>query len=68
MRTGDRPVAQPIGLAVRAGIHTGECETADGKAAGIAVVAGSGLIFDAVGGHELKGIPGTWQLYTIADR
>jgi hypothetical protein len=32
------------------------------------LVAGSGLIFDAVGGYELKGIPGTWQLYTIADR
>ena len=28
---------QLIGLAVRAGIHAGECETADGKAAGIAV-------------------------------
>jgi class 3 adenylate cyclase len=32
------------------------------------LVAGSGLIFDAAGGHELKGIPGTWQLYTAADR
>lgn len=32
------------------------------------LVAGSGLIFDAAGGHELKGIPGTWQLYTVADR
>lgn len=83
---------QPIGLEVRAGIHTGECETADGKAAGIAVVvaarvmaraaggqilvtrtvkdlvAGSGLIFGAAGEHQLKGIPGTWQLYTVADR
>jgi len=83
---------QSIGLAARAGIHTGECETADGKAAGIAVVvaarvmaraaggqilvtstvkdlvAGSGLIFAAAGAHELKGVPGTWQLYTVADR
>ena len=32
------------------------------------LVAGSGLIFDAVGGHELKGIPGTWQLYAVVDR
>jgi class 3 adenylate cyclase len=83
---------QPIGLAVRSGIHTGECEKADGEAAGIAVVvaarvmaravggqilvtstvkdlvAGSGLVFAAAGAHELKGIPGTWQLYTVADR
>ena len=83
---------QPIGLAVRAGIHTGECETADGKAAGIAVVvaarvmaraaggqilitstvkdlvAGSGLTLEAAGEHELKGVPGTWQLYTVVDR
>jgi class 3 adenylate cyclase len=82
---------QPLGLAVRAGIHTGECETADGKAAGIAVViaarvmaqatggqilvtstvkdlvAGSGLTFAAAGAHELKGVPGMWQLYAVAN-
>jgi class 3 adenylate cyclase len=29
---------RPLGLEVRAGIHPGECEIADGKAAGIAVV------------------------------
>jgi class 3 adenylate cyclase len=82
---------QPLGLTVRAGIHTGECETADGKATGIAVVvaarvmaqaagrqilvtstvkdlvAGSGLIFATAGARELKGLPGMWQLYTVAD-
>jgi class 3 adenylate cyclase len=30
-----------LGLDVRAGVHTGECEVADGKVAGIAVVVGS---------------------------
>jgi hypothetical protein len=30
---------------------------------GIALVAGSGLEFADAGGHELRGIPGTWQLY-----
>jgi class 3 adenylate cyclase len=32
---------QPLGLKVRAGIHTGECETIDGKAGGLAVVIGA---------------------------
>jgi class 3 adenylate cyclase len=82
---------RPIGLAVRAGIHTGECEIADGKAAGISVVvaarvmahaaasqilvtntvkdlvAGSGLIFTTAGDHQLKGVPGTWQLYAVME-
>ena len=78
-----------LGLTIRAGIHTGECEIADGKVAGIAVnigarvaaqasgdevlvsqtvrdlVAGSGIVFDDRGDHELKGIPGRWQLYAV---
>ena len=78
-----------LGLEVRAGLHTGECELVDGKVAGIAVhtgarvashaqpgevlvsgtvkdlVAGSGLAFDDRGSHELKGIPGKWQLYAV---
>ncbi len=78
-----------IGLEVRAGLHTGECEFIDGKVAGIAVhtgarvasealpgevlvsstvedlVAGSGIQFDERGTHQLKGIPGKWQLYAV---
>ena len=78
-----------LGLEVRAGLNTGECELVDGKVAGIAVhtgarvashaqrgevlvsstvkdlVAGSGLAFDDRGSHELKGIPGKWQLYSV---
>jgi class 3 adenylate cyclase len=78
-----------LGLEVRAGLHTGECELVDGKIAGIAVhtgarvaakanpgevlvsstvkdlVAGSGLAFEDRGAHELKGIPGDWQLYSV---
>jgi class 3 adenylate cyclase len=79
-----------LGLEVRVGLHTGECEVVDGKVAGIAVhtgarvaanarpgevlvsstvrdlVAGSGLTFEDRGSHELKGIPGRWQLYAVA--
>jgi class 3 adenylate cyclase len=78
-----------IGLEVRVGLHTGECEVIDGKVAGIAVhtgarvaasaqpsevlvsstvkdlVAGSGITFHDRGTHQLKGIPGEWQLYAV---
>ena len=78
-----------LGLEVRAGLHTGECEVVDGKVAGIAVhtgarvasqaaagevlvsstvkdlVAGSGIAFSERGAHELKGVPGEWQLYAV---
>ncbi len=78
-----------LGLTIRAGLHTGECEVADGKIAGIAVhtgarvaaqaaadevlvsstvkdlVAGSGIRFRERGLHELKGIPGRWQLFAV---
>ncbi len=76
-----------LGLDVRVGLHTGECELVDGKVAGIAVhtgariaaqahpgevlvsgtvkdlVAGSMIAFEERGAHELKGIPGRWQLF-----
>jgi hypothetical protein len=29
------------------------------------LVAGSGLTFTPRGAHELKGVPGTWQLYSV---
>jgi class 3 adenylate cyclase/alpha-beta hydrolase superfamily lysophospholipase len=80
---------RPLGLEVRAGLHTGEVETIDGKVGGIAVhigarvasfagpsevlvsstvkdlVAGSGLVFEDRGEHELKGVPGRWHVYAV---
>jgi pimeloyl-ACP methyl ester carboxylesterase len=80
-----------LGLEVRAGLHSGECELLDGKVAGIAVsigarvaaqagprevlvsqtvkdlVAGSGIEFAERGVAELKGVPGEWRLYAVAD-
>ena len=79
-----------IGLEVRAGVHTGEAQTINGKVGGVAVAigarvgskagpsevlvsqtvkdltAGSGLIFEDRGTHELKGIPDLWHLYRVA--
>lgn len=31
------------------------------------LVAGSGLVFEDRGEHELKGVPGRWRLYAVAD-
>ena len=79
--------APGMGLEIRAGVHTGECELIDGKAGGINViigsrvasfadagevlvtrtvkdlVAGSGILFEEHGEHELKGVADRWQLY-----
>jgi class 3 adenylate cyclase len=81
-----------LGIEVRAGLHTGECEQVDGKVGGIAVhigarvaaeagpgevvvsrtvrdlVAGSGLDFEEHGTAQLKGVPGTWELFRVASR
>jgi len=78
---------RPLDLQIRAGLHTGECETIDGKLGGLGVVigarvgslagpsevlvsstvkdltAGSGLMFEDRGEHELKGVPDRWHLY-----
>jgi class 3 adenylate cyclase len=80
-----------LGLEVRAGLHTGECEVVGVKLGGIAVnigarvasragagevlvtstvkdlVAGSGMHFEERGAAELKGVPGEWRLYAVAD-
>ena len=86
-----RDAVRALGLDVRAGVHTGECERLDGTLGGIAVhigarvsaqadagevlvsstvkdlVAGSGLAFEDRGGHELKGVPGSWRLFEVVD-
>jgi class 3 adenylate cyclase len=80
---------EPIGLQIRAGLHTGEIELDDDDVGGIAVaiaarvaatappsevlvsqtvrdlVAGSGLVFEDAGEHELKGVPDRWRLYRV---
>ncbi|MDP9301832.1 MAG: adenylate/guanylate cyclase domain-containing protein [Actinomycetota bacterium] len=83
---------QPLGIEVRAGLHTGEVETIDGKVGGLAVVigarvgalagpselltshtvkdltAGSGLMFEDAGEHDLKGVPDRWHLYRVVNQ
>jgi class 3 adenylate cyclase len=80
-----------LGIEIRAGVHTGECEIVDGKCSGLSVsigarvmsaagpsqilvsqtvrdlVAGAGIDFEERGEHDLKGVPGTWRLYEVAD-
>ena len=31
------------------------------------LVGGSGLMFQDAGEHELKGVPGRWQLYRVTE-
>jgi class 3 adenylate cyclase len=81
---------RPVGVEIRAGVHTGEVETIAGKTGGLAVAigarlgamaersevlvsqtvkdltAGSGLVFEDAGEHELKGVPDRWRLYRVA--
>ena len=81
-----------IELRIRAGVHTGEVELAQGDVRGVAVhtaarimalagpdeiwvsatvrelVDGTGLEFEDRGRHELKGIPGERQLFSLARR
>ena len=78
-----------IGLQIRAGLHTGECERRGDDVGGIAVhiasrvaalagagqvlvsrtvtdlVVGSDMTFTDAGEHELKGVPGSWQLFAV---
>ena len=80
---------QGIGLEIRAGLHTGECELRGDDVAGIAVhlgarigalagpgevlvsstvrdlTLGSGLEFADRGRHQLKGVPGDWQVLAV---
>jgi len=84
-----RDALRPLGLELRAGLHTGEVERRGNDVGGIAVhvaqrvsdlahpgevlvsrtvvdlVAGSTIRFSAGRDHELKGVPGTWQLFTV---
>jgi class 3 adenylate cyclase len=81
----------PLGVSIRAGLHTGEVEVRESGIAGIGVhiaarvlskagpgevvvsaavpmlVAGSGFEFEDRGEHELKGVPGTWRLFAVAE-
>jgi class 3 adenylate cyclase len=81
--------SRDLGLDIRAGVHTGECELRGDDLAGIAVhigarvaslaeagevlvtstvrdlVNGSGFEFGDRGRHELKGVPGEWQVLAV---
>lgn len=78
-----------LGLELRIGIHSGECEVRGADLAGLAVhvaarvgalggpgdvlvshtvvdlAAGAGLRFTDRGERDLKGVPGTWRLFSV---
>jgi class 3 adenylate cyclase len=51
--TAIQAALEPLGLQVRAGLHTGECEHLDGKVAGIAVSIGARVAARATAGEVL---------------
>lgn len=51
--TAIQAAVEPLGLRVRAGLHTGECEHMDGKVAGIAVSIGARVAARAEAGEVL---------------
>ena len=82
--------AESLGLTMRNGVHTGECEHRGDDLGGMAVhlatrimeaaeegeiltsgtvkdlVVGSGLAFSPQGERELRGVPGRWSLFRVA--
>ncbi len=84
-----RDGVHPLGIEVRAGLHTGECEVTDADVSGMAVnigarvgglaggnevlvsstvkdlTVGADLDFSEHGEHDLKGVPGSWKLYSV---
>jgi class 3 adenylate cyclase len=86
-----RDALAPLGLHLRAGIHTGEIELIDDDIGGLAVAigarvtataeagevwtsstvkdltAGSGLVYQDAGHHELKGVPDRWHLFRVVN-
>jgi pimeloyl-ACP methyl ester carboxylesterase len=81
----------PLGVELRAGLHTGECERIGEDVGGMAVhlaarvgehaapgevlisetirglIIGSGIELEDRGEHDLRGVPGHWRLYAVAD-
>lgn len=86
-----RGEVRALGIAVRAGVHTGECAVIGDDLGGINVhigarvgalagpdevlvsstvkdlVIGSGIDFSDRGSHRLKGVPGEWRIFSLAD-
>jgi class 3 adenylate cyclase len=84
-----RDAVAGLGIGLRIGLHSGECERVDGGLRGVAVhvgarvgaaaspgevlvtstvrdlVAGSGIVFEDAGVHELKGVPDAWRLFRV---
>ena len=80
---------EPLGVEVRAGLHTGEMPRVEHKVGGLAVnigarvaamaapsevlvsqtvkdlMVGSDLAFVDRGSHQLKGVPGAWNVYAV---
>ncbi len=84
-----RDALRPLGIEIRAGLHSGEIDLRGADVGGIAVhigarvaaaaeasevlvsrtvcdlVSGSGIEFEDRGQHDLRGVPGSWNLFSV---
>jgi class 3 adenylate cyclase len=65
-RRGDDVSGIAVNVAARVMGHAPDGDVAV-TASVVAAVAGQGLAFEPIGTHELKGIPGAWELFRLAD-
>jgi class 3 adenylate cyclase len=61
---GDNIGGLAVHLGARVSAHAGPGETLVSRTL-VDLVSGSGIAFEDRGEHELKGVPGTWQLYAV---
>jgi hypothetical protein len=54
-------------LGVREVPETRYARNPDGLHIAYDLVAGSGIVFQDRGEHDLKGVPGTWRMFAVVD-
>jgi class 3 adenylate cyclase len=63
---GDKAEGMAVNIAARVCAHAGSSEVLASHTVKD-LVAGSGLEFQDLGEHQLKGVPDTWRLFRVAD-
>ena len=64
-RRGDDVSGLAVNIASRAMSKAGTAEIVVTSSV-VAAVAGQAVAFESLGAHDLKGVPGTWELFRVA--
>jgi class 3 adenylate cyclase len=65
-RRGDDVSGLAVNIAARVMARAGSDEIAVTSSV-IAATTGQGMEFEPIGAHDLKGVPGTWDLYRLVE-